>query len=84
MFLKMFLSDLDSDASTNTVLSGVAHPLVELLSCVLQGQMGWVTVNFLVNYFTGGSGNEEQGNSCGALDWGGASSQITHQVSPLM
>jgi hypothetical protein len=51
---------------------------------MLQGQMGWVTVNFLVNYFTGRSGDEEQGNSCGALDWGGASSQITHQVSLRM
>ncbi len=48
MFLKILLSDLDSEASTNTVLSGVAHPLVELLSCVLQGQMGWVKVKSFV------------------------------------
>jgi hypothetical protein len=38
--------------------------------------MGWVTVNFLTNFFT----SRQQQESYGALDWGGASSQITHQV----
>ena len=40
--------------------------------------MGWVTVNFLMDVFTS-SGSSSQ-SSYGALDWGGASAQITHQV----
>ena len=56
----------------------------------LQGLMGWVTANYLLNkfgdhvtkdtVFHATWGGVDKRKSLGALDWGGASSQITVQV----
>ncbi len=47
----------------------------EIMQSAEEGVMGWITVNYLNGTFDG----KQQQRSVGALDWGGASSQITFE-----
>lgn len=59
----------DHEAATAQIVSGTA-----------EGILGWITSNYLSNVFGTNGSRPVPSSRLGALDWGGASSQITFEV----
>ena len=52
----------------------------EIVSGTTEGILGWITSNYLSNVFGTNESRPVPSSRFGALDWGGASSQITFEV----
>ena len=61
--------DHDHEAATAQIVSGTA-----------EGILGWISSNYLSNVFGTNGSKPVPSGRLGALDWGGASSQITFEV----
>ncbi len=57
-----------------------SEPTADIVSGSTEGLLGWVTSNYLSNVFGTDGSREKLCSPLGALDWGGASSQITFEV----
>ena len=70
-----------SEALAKTPFDHSGAKTAEIVSGTTEGILGWITSNYLSNVFgTNESRPAPSGGGFGALDWGGASSQITFEV----
>lgn len=77
----MILGNLSAALDTGTPFDHSVQT-AEILSGTTEGILGWVTSNYLSNVFgTEDANNSVPASPLGALDWGGASSQITFEIA---
>merc|ERR1712117_153097 len=69
-----------SEALSRTPFDHSGAETAKIVSGTTEGILGWITSNYLSNVFGTNESRPVPSGGFGALDWGGASSQITFEV----